>query len=60
MIYPAQIIRYDILYTVNQLAMAMSKLTEAHKGAAKHLLRDFAGSTDFFLIYRFSAFSGAN
>ena len=35
--YFAQICRYDILYTVNQLARAMSKPSRAHMGAAKHL-----------------------
>ena len=44
--YLAQVCRYDILYTVNQLARAMSKPSKAHMGAAKHLLRYLAGSTD--------------
>ena len=35
--YLAQICRYDILYTVKQLARAMSKPSRAHMGAAKHL-----------------------
>ena len=34
--YLAQVCRYDILYTVNQLEKAMSKPSKAHMGAAKH------------------------
>ena len=37
--YLAQVCRYDIIYTVNQLARAMSKPSKANMGAAKHLLR---------------------
>ena len=37
--YLAQVCRYDILYTINQLARAMSKPSKAHMGEAKHLLR---------------------
>ena len=64
-IYLAQVARYDILYAVNQLARAMSKPAKAHMGAAKHLLRYLAGSTDFFIAdkyggFRLAAFSDAN
>ena len=41
--YLAQVIRYDILYTVNQLARSISKLAKAHMGEAKHLLRYLLG-----------------
>ena len=63
--YLAEVCRYDILYTVNQLARAMSKPSKAHMGAAKHLLRFLAGSTDFSITYKqggfkFTAFSDAN
>ena len=65
MIYLAQVARYDILYAVNQLARAMSKPAKAHLGAAKHLLRYLAGSTDFFITdkyggLRLASFSDAN
>ena len=50
--YLAQVIRYDILYAVNQLARAISKPAKAHMGAAKHLLRYLAGSTDFSITYK--------
>ena len=57
--------RYDILYAVNQLTRAMSKPVKAHMGAAKHLLRYLAGSTDFSIAYKkggyqLAAFSHAN
>ena len=63
--YLAQVTRYDILYAVNQLARAMSKPAKAHMGAAKHLLRYLAGSTDFSITYkqggfRLAAFPDAN
>ena len=63
--YLAQLTRYDILYAANQLARVMSKPAKAHMGAAKHLLRYLAGSTDFSITYkqgslRLAAFSDAN
>ena len=36
MMYLAHVIRYGILYVVNQLARAMSKVAKAHTGVAKH------------------------
>ena len=45
-VYLAQACRYDILYTVNQLARGIPKPSKAHMGAVKHLLRYLAGSTD--------------
>ena len=64
-IYLAQVCRYGILYTVSQLARAMSKPSKAHMGAAKPLLRYLAGSTDFPINYKqrgfkLTAFSDAN
>ena len=38
-IYLAQACRCDILYTVNQLARAMSKPSKAHMGVTKNILR---------------------
>ena len=63
--YLALICRYDILYTVNQLARAMAKPFKAHMGAAKYILRSLAGSTDLSIIYKQggfkpTAFSDAN
>ena len=63
--YLAQVTRYGILYAVNQLASAMPKPAKAHMGAAKHLLRYLAGSTDFSITYkqggfRLVTFSDAN
>ena len=51
-----QVFRYDILYTVNQFARTMSKPSKAHVGAAKHLLRYLAGSTDFWITYKQGGF----
>ena len=47
LMYLAQILQYDILYAVNQLARAMSKPSKAHMGAAKHELRYLVGSVNF-------------
>ena len=63
--YLAQICRYDILYTVNQLARVTSKPCKAHMGATKHMLRYLAGSTDLSITYKqggfeFTAFYDAN
>ena len=45
--YLAQVTRYDIMYACSQLARALSKPSEVHMGAAKHLLRYLAGTKDF-------------
>ena len=63
--YLAQVCRYDILYTINQFASAISKPSKVHMGAAKHLLRYLAGSIDFSITYKqggfkLTAFSDAN
>ena len=50
--YLAQVCRYGILFTINQLARVMSKPFKAHMGAAKQLLRYLAGSTDFSITYK--------
>ena len=57
----AQVCRYDILYTFNQLARAMPKQSKANMGMAKPLLR----YTDFSITYKqggfqFAAFSDKN
>ena len=61
----ALVCRYAILYTVNQLARAVFNPSKAHMGAAKHLLRYLAGSTDFSITYKqgrfkLAAYSDAN
>ena len=50
--YLAQILRYDIMYGSGQLARAMSRPTKVHMGAAKHLLRYLAGTTDITIVYK--------
>ena len=54
--YFAQVCRYDILYTVIQLARAMSKPSKAHLRDAKRLLRYLARSTDFSITYKKGGF----
>ena len=63
--YLAQITRYDIMYSTCQLPRAMSRPPKVHMGAAKHLLRYLAGTTDFTLVYKtegfkLTAFSDSN
>ena len=63
--YLAQITRYDIMYSSGQLARAMSKPWKVHMGAAKHLLRYLAGTTNFTIVYKqggfkLTAFSDSN
>ena len=63
--YLAQVTRYGILYSVNHLAMAVSKPAKAHIKAAKPLIRYLTGPTDSFITYkqcgfRLPAFSDAN
>ena len=48
----AQILRYDIMYSSSQLARAMSRAAKVYMGAAKHLLRYLAGTTDFTIVYK--------
>ena len=52
LMYLAQILRYDIMYSSGQLARAMSRPAKVHMGAAKHLLRYLAGTTDFTIVYK--------
>ena len=61
----ADVSRYDIFHSVNQLARAMSNPSKAHMGAAKRLLRYLAGSIDFDITYekggfKLTALSDAN
>ena len=54
--YLAQVCRYGILYTVKQLARAMSTPSRANMEAATHLLRYLDGSTDFSITYKHGRF----
>ena len=54
--YLTQVCRYDIFYSVSQWARAISKPSNEHMGAAKHLLRYLAGSTSFSVTYRQGGF----
>ena len=56
MIYLAQITRYYIMYSTCQLARVMSKPSKVDMGAAKHLLRYLAATTDFTLVYKKEGF----
>ena len=53
------------MYSSGQLARAMSKPSKVHMGAAKHLLRYLAGTTNFTIVYKqggfkLTAFSDSN
>ena len=52
----AQILRYDIMYSSGQLARAMLRPAKVHMGAATHLLRYLAGTTDFTIVYKKEGF----
>ena len=63
--YLGQVTRYDIGYTGNQRARAISKPSKTHMAAAKHLLRYLAGTMKFAITYKqggfkLTAFSDAN
>ena len=50
--YLGQVSRYDILFTVNQLARAMPNSSKAHMGAAKRLLLYLIGSVNLSVTYK--------
>ena len=50
--YVAQILRCEIMYSSGQLACAMSRPAKVHMGAAKHLLYYLAGTTYFTIVYK--------
>ena len=54
--YLVEVCRYDILYTVKQLARAMSTPSKANMEAATALLRYLDGSTDFSITYKQGGF----
>ena len=56
LMYLAQVSRYDIIDTVNQLARAMSKSSKARMGASKLALRYLARSAKFPITYKRGGF----
>ena len=50
--YLAQITRYDVTYSTCQPARAVSSPSKTYMGAATHLLRYLAGTTDITLVYK--------
>ena len=54
--YLVEVCRYDILYTVKQLARAMPTPSKANMEAATALLRYLDGSTDFSITYKQGGF----
>ena len=44
------------MYSSGQLARATSKRSKVHMGAAKHLLRYLAGTTNFTIVYKQGGF----
>ena len=63
--YLAQILKYDIMYSSGQITRALWRPAKVHMGEAKHLLRYLAGTTDFTIVYKkrvfkLTAFSDLN
>ena len=56
LMYIAQVLRYDILSAVNQLAREMSKPSKAHMEAVKNVLRYLAGCVNFPITYKRGGF----
>ena len=54
-IYLARILSY-IMYSSGQPASSMSRPAKVHIGAAKHLMRYLAGTTDFIIVYKKTGF----
>ena len=52
LMYVSQVLRYDIMYAVGQLARPMAKPSKIHMVAAKHTLRYLAGTTGFGITYK--------
>ena len=52
LMYIAQGLRYDLIYTTGQLARPMSRPSKVHLAAAKHALRYLAGTTDYHITYK--------
>ena len=56
LMYVSQVLRYDIMYAVNQLARPMAKPSKIQMVAAKHALLYLAGTTDFSITYKRGGF----
>ena len=54
--YVSQVLRYDAIYVVGQLARPMAKPSKIHMMAAKHTLRYLAGTTEFSSTYKRGGF----
>ena len=54
--YVSQVLRYDIMYAVGQLARPMAKPSKIHTVAAKHTFRYLAGTTDSSITYERGGF----
>ena len=54
--YVSQVLRYDIMYAVGQLARPMAKSSKLHLVTAKHTLHYLAGTTDFSITYNRGGF----
>ena len=54
--YLGHLLRYDIMYSSDQLACAMSRPAKLHMGAAKQLLHYLAGPTDFTIVFKKGSF----
>ena len=54
--YTSQVLRYDFMYAVGQLARPMAKPSKIHMVAAKHTLRYLAGTTDFSIAHKRGGF----
>ena len=52
LMYVPQVLRYDIIYAVGQLARPMAKPSKIHMMVAKHTLRYLTGKTDFSITYK--------
>ena len=56
LIYVSQVLRYEIVYAVGQLARPMAKPSKIHMVAAKHTLCYLAGTTDLSTTYKRGGF----
>ena len=56
LMYVSQVLRYDIVYAIGQLARPTAKPSKIHMVAAKHTLRYLAGTTDLSITYKKGGF----
>ena len=50
--YLASVLRYDTMYSSSQISRGMSNPSNVHMVAAKHIVLNLAGSTDFSIVYK--------